>query len=125
MEINHITQKLEQLGLEVVIGIETHIRLNTATKLFCGCANEETELPNHNICPVCTGQMGVLPAINREAVRKAICFGKAVQSGMGNQIICWDRKQWSLNRSISRKMRQSWCTRPMPHWSISTKRAFR
>ena len=71
MELKHITEKLDQLGLEVVIGLETHIRLNTFTKLFCSCPNEETEQPNQNICPLCTGQMGVLPAINKEAIRKA------------------------------------------------------
>ncbi len=62
MELDHIAEKLEQQGLEVVIGLETHIRLNTLTKLFCSCANEEIDRPNQNICSVCTGQMGVLPA---------------------------------------------------------------
>jgi len=94
MELNIITEKLDQLGLEVVIGLETHIRLNTRTKLFCSCPNEEHEHPNHHICAVCTGQMGVLPAINREAIRKAVIFGKAVQSSMSNRVICWDRKHY-------------------------------
>jgi len=94
MEVHEIIAKLEQHGLEVVIGLETHIRLNTATKLFCSCANEEIERPNHNICPVCTGQMGVLPAVNKEAIRKAIYFGKAVGSGMSNTTIYWDRKHY-------------------------------
>lgn len=94
MENHHIEEKLDQLGLEVVIGLETHIRLNTLTKLFCSCANEEIDQPNQNICPVCTGQMGVLPAVNQEAIRKAIYFGKAVNSSMSNSIICWDRKHY-------------------------------
>ena len=94
MDINIVTEQLEQHGLEVVIGLETHIRLNTVTKLFCGCANEETETPNTHICPVCTGQMGVLPAVNKEAIRKAIKFGKAVNSSMSNSVICWDRKHY-------------------------------
>ena len=94
MEPDHIAEKLDQLGLEVVIGLETHIRLNTATKLFCSCANEEAEQPNQHICPVCTGQMGVLPAVNSEAIRKAVYFGKAVQSSMRNTVICWDRKHY-------------------------------
>jgi len=94
MEPDHIAEKLDQLGLEVVIGLETHIRLNTATKLFCSCANEEAGQPNQHICPVCTGQMGVLPAVNGEAIRKAVLFGKAVQSSMSNTIICWDRKHY-------------------------------
>jgi len=94
MELHHIEEKLDQQGLEVVIGLETHIRLNTLTKLFCSCANEEIDQPNQNICPVCTGQMGVLPAVNQEAIRKAIYFGKAVNSSMSNSIICWDRKHY-------------------------------
>ena len=94
MEPKQIAEKLDQLGLEVVIGLETHIRLNTATKLFCSCANEEAEQPNQHICPVCTGQMGVLPAVNREAIRKAVYFGKAVRSSMSNTLICWDRKHY-------------------------------
>lgn len=94
MELGNIEERLEQQGLELVIGLETHIRLNTQTKLFCSCANEEVDQPNQNICPVCTGQMGVLPALNQEAIRKAITFGKAVKSSMNNSIICWDRKHY-------------------------------
>jgi aspartyl-tRNA synthetase len=94
MGSDKIIHELEAHGLEVVIGLETHIRLNTATKLFCSCPNLESEEPNHNICPVCTGQMGVLPAVNKEAVKKAIRFGKAVNSTMSNKVICWDRKHY-------------------------------
>ena len=56
-------QILVEKGLELVIGLETHIRLNTQSKLFCSCANEEPTTPNENICPICTGQMGVLPNV--------------------------------------------------------------
>ena len=94
MEKDKLTGELDLLGLEVVIGIETHIRLNTSTKLFCSCPNREDDRPNHNICSVCTGQMGVLPAVNREAVRKAVIFGKAINSSMRNTVICWDRKHY-------------------------------
>jgi aspartyl-tRNA synthetase len=87
-------EMLDQLGLELVIGLETHIRLNTSTKLFCSCANGESDEPNQHICPVCTGQMGVLPAVNGEAIRKAVYFGKAVQSSMSNTLIYWDRKHY-------------------------------
>ncbi len=92
--MEQLTKTLEEKGLELVIGIETHIRLNTATKLFCSCANQEAETPNTNICSVCTGQMGVLPAINAEAIRKAILFGKAVNSTMKNEVLSWDRKHY-------------------------------
>ncbi|MDR0795888.1 MAG: bifunctional amidotransferase subunit GatB/aspartate--tRNA ligase AspS [Tannerella sp.] len=89
-----ILQKLSAYNLEVVMGLETHIRLNTASKLFCPCANTETHTPNVNICPVCTGQPGALPVLNKEAVIKAIRFGKAVHSSFKNNIIRWDRKHY-------------------------------
>ena len=94
MDISRLNKEIESNGLEVVIGLETHVRLNTASKLFCSCANQEDEKPNQNICSVCTGQMGVLPAVNKEAIRKAIYFGKAVSSSMHNSVICWDRKHY-------------------------------
>lgn len=95
MDIKTLTAGLENEGLEVVIGLETHIRLNTRTKLFCSCPNQDTETPNQHICAVCTGQMGVLPALNKEAIRKAIYFGKAVRAQMKNTIISWDRKHYT------------------------------
>jgi len=92
--MDDIQKALEAQGLEVVIGVETHIRLNTKTKLFCACPNEETEEINKHICSVCTGQMGVLPSINSEAIKKAIVFGKAVNSSLSNEVISWDRKHY-------------------------------
>ena len=94
MELEKLNTLIEENNIELVIGIETHVRLNTKSKLFCGCANEEIEAPNSNICPVCTGQMGVLPALNREAITKAIYFGKAVNSTFSNEVISWDRKHY-------------------------------
>lgn len=93
MQLDTLIQELDAQGLEVVIGIETHVRLNTRSKLFCSCPNEEADEPNTNICPICTGQMGVLPAVNKEAVRKAILFGKAVKADLTERIT-WDRKHY-------------------------------
>ncbi|PWH83341.1 Asp-tRNA(Asn)/Glu-tRNA(Gln) amidotransferase GatCAB subunit B [Algibacter marinivivus] len=94
MELEQLNDLLKKHELELVIGLETHVRLNTKTKLFCSCANQEIEKPNQNICSVCTGQMGVLPAINKEAITKAIYFGKAVKSTFENEVISWDRKHY-------------------------------
>ena len=95
MELEKVNDLLKAHDIELVIGLETHVRLNTKTKLFCSCANAgDIDTPNHNICSVCTGQMGVLPAINKEAIRKAIYFGKAVKSTFENDIISWDRKHY-------------------------------
>nr|AOE12278.1 aspartyl-tRNA synthetase [uncultured bacterium] len=94
MELAKIQEVLKAHDLELIIGLETHVRLNTKSKLFCSCANKESEVPNENICSVCTGQMGVLPAINKEAITKAIYFGKAVNSSFSNQVTSWDRKHY-------------------------------
>ena len=94
MELEQLHTLLKKHELELVIGLETHVRLNTKTKLFCSCANQETEIPNTNICSVCTGQMGVLPSVNAAAIKKAIYFGKAVKSTFQNEVISWDRKHY-------------------------------
>jgi aspartyl-tRNA synthetase len=94
MELEQLNAAIEAHDLELVIGLETHVRLNTKTKLFCSCPNQEIETPNQHICAVCTGQMGVLPAVNKEAITKAIYFGKAVNSSFSNEVISWDRKHY-------------------------------
>ncbi|MEM1312252.1 MAG: Asp-tRNA(Asn)/Glu-tRNA(Gln) amidotransferase subunit GatB [Patescibacteria group bacterium] len=77
-----------------IIGIETHVQLNTKTKLFCSCANEFTpDEPNKNICPFCTGQPGALPTLNKEAVKKAIKLGIAVNGTIPKKTR-WDRKNY-------------------------------
>lgn len=77
-----------------IIGLETHIQLNTKTKLFCSCLNEYTpDFPNKNICPFCTGQPGALPALNKAAVKKAIEFGVAVNAKIPSKTR-WDRKNY-------------------------------
>jgi len=61
------------------IGLEIHVELKTKTKMFCSCLNDSNERhPNVNICPVCTAQPGTLPVINKEAARKTIKTGLAL-----------------------------------------------
>lgn len=60
---------------DVVIGLETHIELNTKSKVFCGCINEFGGEPNTHCCPVCIGLPGALPMVNAEAIKKAIIMG--------------------------------------------------
>lgn len=60
---------------EVVIGLETHIELNTKTKVFCSCINEFGGEQNSHCCPVCIGLPGALPRVNKEAVKKAVIMG--------------------------------------------------
>lgn len=66
---------------EAVIGLETHIQLNTATKIFCSCkADSWFDPPNTNICPVCTGMPGVLPVLNERVVEKGVLLAVAMHA---------------------------------------------
>src|SRR5258707_6793034 len=60
---------------EAVIGLETHVQLNTKSKMWCGCANQYGAEPNTNVCPVCLGLPGVLPVPNDEALRLTVITG--------------------------------------------------
>lgn len=57
---------------ETVIGLEIHAQLLTESKMFCSCSAKFGDRPNTNICPICTGQPGVLPKMNRKAIELAI-----------------------------------------------------
>ena len=57
---------------EPVIGLEVHVQLSTATKIFCGCPTGFGAAPNSNVCPVCLGLPGALPVLNRAAVDLAV-----------------------------------------------------
>ena len=75
-ELMNYEQALEKF--EVVIGLEVHVELNTNTKMFCGCRNDFGDEPNTNVCPICIGLPGSLPAVNRKAVESSIAIGLAL-----------------------------------------------
>jgi aspartyl-tRNA(Asn)/glutamyl-tRNA(Gln) amidotransferase subunit B len=57
---------------EAVIGLEVHVQLKTASKIFCGCSTRFGDPPNTNVCPVCLGLPGSLPVLNRRALEMAV-----------------------------------------------------
>ena len=79
---------------EAIIGLETHIQLNTTTKIFCTCkADSWEDPPNTNICPVCTGLPGVLPVLNQLVVEKAALLAVAMQADV-QPVSYFDRKNY-------------------------------
>jgi aspartyl-tRNA(Asn)/glutamyl-tRNA(Gln) amidotransferase subunit B len=79
---------------EAVIGLETHIQLNTHSKVFCACeADSWVDAPNTNICPVCTGLPGVLPVFNKVVAEKSVLLAEAMHAAI-QPVSCFDRKNY-------------------------------
>ena len=72
------------MSYKLVCGIETHIELATKTKIFCSCTTQFGGEPNTHCCPVCTGQPGALPVLNREVIAFAVRAGLAVHCKINN-----------------------------------------
>ncbi|MCL4408418.1 MAG: Asp-tRNA(Asn)/Glu-tRNA(Gln) amidotransferase subunit GatB [Thermotogae bacterium] len=79
--------------MKTVIGLEIHAQLLTETKAFCTCEIDVNAKPNTNICPVCTGQPGALPVLNKKAVEFAIMAGLALNCEI-HEISSFDRKNY-------------------------------
>lgn len=78
---------------ETVIGLEVHVELATATKLFCGCANAFGDDPNTHVCPVCLGLPGSLPVLNERAVEYALRVAEALDLDVPPQSV-FSRKNY-------------------------------
>jgi aspartyl-tRNA(Asn)/glutamyl-tRNA(Gln) amidotransferase subunit B len=76
-----------------IIGLEVHVQLATASKLFCRCSTQFGAEPNTQTCPVCIGMPGTLPVMNREAFRLALKTAVALNCEIP-AFTKWDRKQY-------------------------------
>ncbi|WP_199033898.1 Asp-tRNA(Asn)/Glu-tRNA(Gln) amidotransferase subunit GatB [Glycomyces salinus] len=72
------TYEAAMAAYEPVLGLETHIELDTNTKMFCGCSTEFGAEPNTQVCPVCLALPGALPVANRAAIEATIKIGLAL-----------------------------------------------
>ncbi len=79
--------------LEIVIGLEVHVQLDTRSKIFCSCSTGFGALPNTNICPVCCGYPGVLPVLNKKALFLALRVCLALNCKI-NRRIYFERKNY-------------------------------
>lgn len=80
-------------GYQAFIGLEIHIQLQTQSKIFCGCRAAYGDEPNTNVCPVCMGYPGVLPALNEHAMELSYVVAKALNCRLSD-ICAFDRKNY-------------------------------
>jgi aspartyl-tRNA(Asn)/glutamyl-tRNA(Gln) amidotransferase subunit B len=78
---------------EPVIGLEVHVQLLTASKIFCSCSTRFGNPPNTNVCPVCLGMPGSLPVLNKKAVEFAVLAGMALNCRI-NETSIFARKNY-------------------------------
>lgn len=81
------------MEFETVVGLEVHLQLGTASKIFCGCRNVFGAAPNTCVCPVCLGLPGSLPVLNRQVLLSGIKVGLALNCGI-NTFVKFDRKNY-------------------------------
>ena len=84
---------MSELQYKVIVGLEIHVHLDTATKMFCGCAVQFGEQANSRVCPVCLGMPGSLPVMNKQAFEYAVLAGLSLNCKIA-KFTKWDRKRY-------------------------------
>lgn len=103
---------------QVIIGLEVHVELKTASKLFCSCANAFGAAPNTHTCPVCLGMPGVLPVLNEEAIRMATRAAMALNCRVAGYSK-FDRKQY-FYPDLPKAYQISQYDEPLAEWGYVT-----
>ncbi|MFA5405974.1 MAG: Asp-tRNA(Asn)/Glu-tRNA(Gln) amidotransferase subunit GatB [Candidatus Nanoarchaeia archaeon] len=78
---------------DVIIGLETHVQLNTNSKMFCSCPTKGNDVPNTRTCETCIGAPGSKPRLNEAVVNKALSIALALGCKI-NKRMTWDRKSY-------------------------------
>ena len=81
------------MSYETVMGLEVHVELSTASKLFCACLAQFGAQPNENVCPACAGMPGMPPVVNKRAIELGIAAGLLTNSKI-TRVITFDKKNY-------------------------------
>lgn len=79
--------------MDVMIGLETHVQLDTDSKLLCGCSNQQSGEPNENVCPTCLGHPGAKPRLNEKVIEEALKLADALDCDI-NENVFFSRKTY-------------------------------
>lgn len=114
---------------EIVMWLETHIRIKSSTKMFCSCQNAVAlaEEPNENTCPVCMWFPGMLPTLNEEVVNLAVRAGHAMKCKINEKSI-FDRKSyfypdlpmWYQITQLYHPIVEAWVMKTFVNWELKT-----